>query len=148
MTEDCLQYETNVDDMDPRLWPGVIEALLAVGAHDAWVTPIVMKKGRPAFTLSVLCDSTCAAQVRAIIHRETTTLGIREVAVRKHVLERTESSVDVRGHQIGVKIGFDDGVEVNRSVEWDDVAAAAAALGLSAKDVLALATAAARGGAS
>lgn len=139
---DCLQYETNVDDLDPRIWPRVIDLLLAAGAHDAWVTPILMKKGRPAFTLGALCDATTADAVRAVIFAETSTIGLRELAVRKFVLDREESAVQVGGHSVGVKTAFAGGQVVNRSLEWEDVARAADALGLSAKEVLAAATAA------
>lgn len=138
-----VQFEANVDDMDPRLWPGVIDALLAAGADDAWVVPIVMKKGRPALTVTALCENSVAAGVRSVIFQETTTIGLRELAVRKHVLDRDETSVDVGGHVIGVKRAYLDGAVVNRSVEWDHVIAAAEALGLPAKQVLAEATAAA-----
>ena len=48
--------ETTVDDLDPRVWPTVVEGLLAVGALDAWITPVLMKKGRPGHVLSVLAD--------------------------------------------------------------------------------------------
>ena len=136
-----VQYETNIDDMDPRLWPEVIAKLLEVGADDAWVTPIVMKKGRPAFTLGVLCDASLGKEIRSTIYAETTTLGIREVPVTKYVLDRKEESVEVDGQTISVKSAYDNGQLLNRSVEWDDVVAAAKALGRPAKDVLAEASA-------
>ncbi len=138
-----MQYDANVDDLDPRVWPRVIDQLLDAGAHDAWVTPIIMKKGRPAFTLSAMCSEADADAVRRVIFMETSTIGVRETSLRKFVLPREERDVIVSGEPIGVKTAFLDGQPVNRSVEWDDVAAAANALGLSAKDVLAAATAAA-----
>lgn len=141
--EQALQYDANVDDLDPRVWPHVIDKLLAAGAHDAWVTPIVMKKGRPAFTLSAMCSDADAEAVRRVIFLETSTIGLRETALQKFVLQRASSDVAVDSATIGVKTAFLDGQPVNRSVEWDDVVAAADALGLSAKEVLAAATAAA-----
>lgn len=139
-----VQYETNIDDMDPRLWPHVIDSLLAVGADDAWTVPILMKKGRPAFTLCVLCEESVAPVVRQTIFRETTTIGLRELPLQKHVLQRDEQQLEVGGQTIGVKTAYSDDSVVNRSVEWDDVVSAAKALGLSAKDVLAAATSAAQ----
>jgi len=143
MIEMALLFETNIDDMDPRLWPHVIDQLLAAGANDAWVTPILMKKGRPAFTLSALCaaDAVATAEaVRKVIFRETTTIGIREQEIRRHVLDRSQTTVTLDGQMIGVKTATLDGERMNQSIEWDDVVAAAAALGLSAKEVLAAAT--------
>jgi uncharacterized protein (TIGR00299 family) protein len=140
----ALVLETNVDDLDPRLWPGVLQALLDAGASDAWLTPILMKKGRPAHTLSVLCSGGRAAAVREVVFRETSTLGLRESAVGKHVLDRAERTVEVGGRSIRVKLGLLDGEVVNAMPEWADVAAAAAALGRPAKQVLRDAHAAAR----
>ena len=70
-TDPPLLVETNVDDLDPRVWPAVIAALLEAGASDAWLTPILMKKGRPAHTLSVLVAADRAPAVRAEIFRQT-----------------------------------------------------------------------------
>lgn len=127
---DCVQLDANVDDLDPRLWPDVIRLLLDAGAHDAWVTPIVMKKGRPAVTLSVLGEASSADVLRRIVFAETSTLGLRETAIRKHELTRSFDEVVIDGQQIAVKTAYgSDGEVVNRSVEWSDVVAAADALG-------------------
>ncbi|MCU1594134.1 MAG: uncharacterized protein JWO12_1526 [Frankiales bacterium] len=132
----AVLLETNVDDLDPRLWPHVLTQLMASGASDAWLTPILMKKGRPAHTLSVLCSPEQVAQLRAVVFRETSTLGLRESTVAKHALERRESTVEVGGHLIRVKVASLDGEVVNTNPEWEDVLAAAQALGRPAKEVL------------
>ena len=135
--------EANVDDLDPRLWPGVIDALLAAGANDAWLSPITMKKGRPAHTLHALVPPGSAAAVRRRIFTETSTIGVREHAVVKRALPREMVAVDVDGETVAVKVARLDGEIVNLQPEWDDVARAAAALGRPAHDVLAAARAAA-----
>ena len=132
----ALLLETNVDDLDPRLWPGVLQSLLDAGASDAWLTPILMKKGRPAHTLSVLCRADLAPTVREVVFRQTSTLGLREVAVAKSELSRRFVVVRVGDQEVRVKLGVLDGEVVNAMPEWEDVAAAAAALGRAPKSVL------------
>jgi uncharacterized protein (TIGR00299 family) protein len=140
----ALVIEANVDDLDPRLWPDVIAALLAAGAADAWLTPILMKKGRPAHTLHVLVGADSASAVRREIFRHTSTIGVREQTFAKHALDRTFTEVEVDGHRIAVKLAFLDSELLNVQPEYDDVATAARALGRPAKDVLAQAAALAR----
>ena len=134
--EGPLLLESNVDDLDPRVWPAVIAALLDAGAADAWLTPILMKKGRPAHTLSVLVDPGRAAGVRDVIFRQTTTLGLREQPVAKHALDREMVALEIDGEPIAVKLARHDGVVVNAQPEYDDVARAAAALRRPVNDVL------------
>ncbi|GAB6984261.1 nickel pincer cofactor biosynthesis protein LarC [Nocardioides pyridinolyticus] len=139
-----LLLECNVDDLDPRVWPAVIAALLDAGASDAWLTPILMKKGRPAHTLSVLVDATRADGVRATVFRQTSTIGLREQPLTKHALDRELVSIDVGGQAVSVKLARHRGTVVNAQPEYDDVARAADLLGRPVADVLAEATALAR----
>lgn len=140
-TEIVLQ--SNVDDLDPRLWPPVLARLLEAGASDAWLDPIVMKKGRPAYTLSVLVPHESVDAVRRIVFTETSTIGVRESAVTKRALRRETRTVTVSGMPVRVKIALLDGAVVNVQPEYEDVLAAAAALDRPVKSVLAMATAAA-----
>ncbi|MGN6132208.1 MAG: nickel pincer cofactor biosynthesis protein LarC [Nocardioidaceae bacterium] len=143
-TQAPLLIETNVDDLDPRLWPPVITALLDAGASDAWLTPILMKKGRPAHTLSVLVSGEHADAVRTVIFRETSTIGVREIPIGKTALDRQMRTVEVAGHPIHVKLALHHGQLVNAQPEYEDVVRVAAATGRPAKDVLAEAVAASR----
>jgi pyridinium-3,5-bisthiocarboxylic acid mononucleotide nickel chelatase len=139
-----LLVETNVDDLDPRLWPNVLAALLDAGAGDAWLSPIVMKKGRPAHTLHVLVTEDRAPAVRAEIFRQTSTIGVREIGIGKHALDREMRTVEVAGHRVHVKLALLDGMVVNAQPEYDDLVTVAEATARPLKDVLAEATAAAR----
>ena len=139
-----LLIETNVDDMDPRLWPSVIAALLEAGASDAWLTPILMKKGRPAHTLSALVAAARAEAVRVAIFTHTTTIGVREIPLGKTALDREMRTVEVAGHEVHVKLALHHGVVMNAQPEYEDLAAVARATGRPIKDVLVEAVAAAR----
>lgn len=142
--QQALVVECTVDDLDPRIWPGVLTALLDAGASDAWLTATLGKKGRPGQLLSVLTAPEHADAVRRTVLTHTSTLGLREHAVAKTALARRAVSVRVDGEAVAVKLGVLDGVVVNAQPEWEDVARAAAALRRPAKVVLAAAVAAAQ----
>ena len=144
-SDDWQLIEANVDDQDPRLWPIVIERLLTAGAVDAWVTPILMKKGRPAHTVTAMCAAPQAAEVQQVMFAETSTIGVRILDIGKHALDREWIDIDVDGEPIRVKVARWQGDVVNVSPEFDDVVRAAAALGRPVKAVLAAASAVAHG---
>ncbi|SDY84599.1 hypothetical protein SAMN05660209_03884 [Geodermatophilus africanus] len=137
-TTTAVVLEANVDDLDPRVWPPVLAALLAAGALDAWLTPTITKKGRPAHVVAALAGPAEVARVREVLLRETTTLGVRETPVVRHALRRTFDTVSVDGQPVAVKLGWGpDGSVLNAMPEWEDVARAAAELGRPVKQVLA-----------
>lgn len=140
---EALVLETNVDDLDPRVWPHVLSALLEAGASDAWLTPILMKKGRPAHTLHVLIadDPVLRHRICHVVLTETSAIGLRATPVAKLALDRTETTVEVEGQAVRVKLAHLDGAVVNAQPEHEDVRAAAAALGLPLKVALAHASA-------
>jgi len=135
--------EANVDDLDPRLWPGIIAALLAAGASDAWLVPITMKKGRPAHTVCALVEEPAVAAVRRAMLTETSSIGLRETSVDKTALDRRDETVTVLGSPVRVKVALLAGSVVNVMPEWDDVALAARTAGVPLKLALAAAHAAA-----
>lgn len=126
--------EANVDDVTGEVLAHVVTALLAAGAHDAWLTPIVGKKGRPAHVVSALCPPARAAELRALIAAETGTLGVRGRDLQRWVAPRRVDEVDVEGYPVRVKVG-----PHRVKAEHDDVVRVAAALGLGVAEVARLA---------
>jgi uncharacterized protein (TIGR00299 family) protein len=127
--------ETNIDDRSPEVLAYVIEELLAAGAQDAWLVPIVMKKGRPATTVTVLCSGDRADAMRRVLFRETGTLGVRETAVGKTGLERATAEVETRFGPVAVKYGMLDGRVVSVAPEYEDCARAAREAGVPLREV-------------
>ena len=93
--DQALLLETNIDDMNPELYPHVLNKMLTGGAMDAYLNPIIMKKGRPGIVLSVLCAPEFKSGMIDLIYRETTTLGIRISAVERLKLPREEIEVEI-----------------------------------------------------
>jgi uncharacterized protein (TIGR00299 family) protein len=143
-SEDVVALETNIDDQTPESLGYAIERLIGAGALDAWVTPIVMKKSRPAFQLSVLAHTADEARVLDVFFRETTTLGVRRRETQRWVLDREEVVVEVAGRCVRVKIGLLRGVVVGANPEFDDCVRASKESGTALKDVYAAAVEAAR----
>ena len=127
--------ETNVDDLNPELYAYVLERLFDEGAQDAWLTPILMKKGRPAVAVSVLCSARQQDAMREVLYRETGTLGVRASVVDKRMLERTVLDVTTAWGSVRVKVGFLDGRAVTLSPEYEDCARAARASGVAVRKI-------------
>ncbi|MDP9342418.1 MAG: nickel pincer cofactor biosynthesis protein LarC [Actinomycetota bacterium] len=130
-----VMLETNIDDLNPELYEYVMERLFAAGAQDAWLTPIVMKKSRPAVTVSVLCSAERAEGIRSVLFRETGTLGIRAVMVSKEALDRELMKVETSHGPVAVKVGFLEGQAVTVAPEFEDCTRAAREAGVPARDV-------------
>jgi len=127
--ERLVVLEANIDDLSPQLIADAAAALLEAGALDSWVTPIVMKKGRPGLVLGALSAPGSVAAVRRAFFETTTTLGVREHDVERTALSRHIDTVTVGGAPVRVKVGLLDGVVVTAMPEHDDLAALARATG-------------------
>ena len=105
--QSVVVIEANIDDMSPQHYELALERLFAAGALDVWLTPIVMKKGRPAITLSVLAPPEREATLAEVMQTETTTIGVRVRGERRRTLPRAMTTIEtpygpVRAKRAGV----------------------------------------------
>jgi uncharacterized protein (TIGR00299 family) protein len=96
--------ETNLDDLNPEIYPYVIESLFSAGALDVTLSPIQMKKNRPGTQIQVLCELFEIDSMKSILFRETTTLGIKQILVDRYALPRTIQKIETPYGKIRVKI--------------------------------------------
>ena len=132
-TGDRLLLEANIDDMNPELFPYVLQRLLDAGALDAWLEPIIMKKGRPAYKLCALTTAEEREALEIVMFTETTTLGVRCYPVERTGLERRELDVETPWGKVRAKAAYLHGFLVNVAPEFEDCAKLAAAQELPLK---------------
>jgi uncharacterized protein (DUF111 family) len=136
--------ETNIDDMSPELLAHAAEALREAGALDVWMTPALMKKGRPGTVLHVLAAANERERLAGVIFAETTTFGLRVLPVGRLYAEERRETVRIAGHDIGVRLGYAQGRLATVSPEYEDCRRAAAELGRPVRVVYEAAQARAR----
>lgn len=137
--------ETNIDDMNPEFYELVFENLLAAGAVDVYITPIVMKKQRPANVLTVLAPPHLRSTMATVIFTETSSLGLRYATMKRVTVKRRWETVTTAYGDIRVKIGNWLGFDTTCSPEYEDVKMAAKLHGAPVKHVYAAAQAAIAG---
>jgi uncharacterized protein (TIGR00299 family) protein len=135
--------EANIDDMAPELYEHAMERLFAAGAMDVFVTPILMKKGRPAHKLTALVEGAKVEAVVATLFRETTSIGCRLLAVEKRALDRVLVEVRTPWGAVPVKLSLLGGEVLGRRPEHDVCRRLARAAGVPLRRVIDAASAAA-----
>ncbi len=131
--------ETNIDDQPAEQLAYAVEQLLALGALDAWLAPIQMKKGRIGTLLSVLAPAELEDAAVTLIMRETTTLGVRRRAVERHMCEREVVTVATPLGAVRVKRKRWQGEELGDAPEYEDCARLAREHGVPLREVYRLA---------
>ena len=127
--------ECNIDDMNSELYEYVIEKLFDEGALDVYLTPIIMKKGRPSVKISVLCTIDKVEKVKEVLFRETTTLGTRSYEVRKTMLQRKFVKVNTSYGEITVKEAYYKGEKIKSKLEYEECKKIAQSTGMSISEV-------------
>ncbi|AVP60807.1 nickel pincer cofactor biosynthesis protein LarC [Clostridium sporogenes] len=133
--EEALVLECNIDDMNSEIYEYVINKLLNEGASDAYITPIIMKKTRPAAKLTVLCENKLENIMKEIMFKETTTLGIRKYSVEKSMLKRKVEKVNTIYGEVSVKKSYLKGQVLNSKPEYEDCKKIALENNISIKEV-------------
>ena len=134
MGHPVVLLEANIDDATGETLAHAVAVLIDAGAHDAWLTPVVMKKGRPGHVLSVLCDPAVADDMRRTIRAETGTLGVRTQRIERWASQRKMDQVEVAGMAVRIKVS-----PGRAKAEHRDAARVAERTGMPLREVVSIA---------
>jgi uncharacterized protein (TIGR00299 family) protein len=136
--------ETNIDDMNPQVYEHVMNLAFKMGALDAFVNPVQMKKSRPGVLLTVLCERTLADSIIDMLLEQTTTLGARYYEAKRRVLARAIEMIETEYGSVRVKVASDGGRKLHFQPEYEDCLRLAEAADVPLIEVMAAASAAYR----
>ncbi len=123
--DELLLLEANLDDQSPEELSPLLDLFLGAGVRDAYFTPIIMKKGRPALKLSLLFNKFKLAEIEELVFTHTSTFGFRVFETTCHRLDRSFEEVETQWGTVKIKIGKYQGRRVSFAPEFDDCAALA-----------------------
>ena len=134
-TDDAFLVECNIDDMNPELYDDVMESLFQKGALDVFLTPVIMKKSRPAVKISILCGDRERQAIEEILWLKTSTFGLRTQRVSKTMLKRDFSIRSTKYGEITMKNAYFRGKKIKSKPEYEDCRKLAAEKGVSVKAI-------------
>jgi hypothetical protein len=117
---EAILLECNIDDMNPEIYDTVMGELFEKGAKDVFLTPVIMKKSRPAVKLSIICDEGRRGAMEETLWRRTTTFGLREVRISKAMLKRDFSTVETEYGPVTMKNAWFRGEKIKSKPEYED----------------------------
>jgi hypothetical protein len=135
LIERLVVLETNVDDMNPEVYDHVMRRLFEAGALDVFLSPIQMKKNRPATRIHVLCSPEQVAGMKGILFAETTTLGVRQTEVMRHALARHVEEVETAYGKVRVKVARWGQGQTKSAPEYEDCRRLAEERGVPLREV-------------
>jgi uncharacterized protein (TIGR00299 family) protein len=134
-TEDAFLVECNIDDMNPELYDDVMDSLFQGGALDVFLTPVIMKKSRPAIKISILCGDRERQAIEEILWLKTSTFGLRTQRVSKTMLKRDFSLRATKYGAITMKNAYFRGKKIKSKPEYEDCRKLAGEKGVSVKEI-------------
>ena len=134
--ETIVQAETTIDDMSPQLYEPLMERLLAAGALDVFLTPVIMKRSRPGVVVTVLCEPTRVDDLATALFQETSTIGVRWSSMHRKRLPREMVTLTTSFGPIPFKVSRLDGRAVTVTPEFADVVRVAREKGRAVREVL------------
>jgi pyridinium-3,5-bisthiocarboxylic acid mononucleotide nickel chelatase len=133
--KDACLMECNIDDMNPELYEGVVERLFEKGALDVYLTPIIMKKARPAVKISILCDADHRRGIEEVLWLQTSTFGLRVTRISKLLLKRDVTTLTTKYGVLSVKNAYFRGERIKWKIEYEDAKRLAEEKGVSIKAI-------------